>query len=305
MHSVFLLGGMAVLLSIATYLAWGITGVIFSFVAVALIATLAPTVPPQVIMRLYRAVQLPVDDSQLNRIVDELARRAGLKKRPTIHVFPSATLNAFAAGGENNAVIALSEGLLRTLTLRELTGVLAHEMSHIRNQDLWVMGLADIITRLVQPLAYVAVLLAILNLLGSFSGEPPVSWLGILLLYFIPALLSLLQLALSRTREFDADLEAAKLTGDPMGLAAALRKVDNATGHFWEDIMLPVPARRVPVPSILRTHPDTETRVQRLISLDRRGEYPAIVLVEEPSVSVVSFGPSQLRPRYRFPGLWF
>ncbi len=305
MHSVFLLGGMALLLSLSTYLLWGVAGILLSIAAVGLIATLAPTVPPNMIMRVYRAARLPEDGSQLNRIVDELTRRSELPAKPAIYVVPSATLNAFAVGGPHRSAIALSEGLLRSLTLREITAVLAHEMSHIRNQDLRVMGLADIMTRLVQPLAYVAIFLAIMNLIGSFSGDPPLSWLGVILLYFTPALLSLLQLALSRTREFDADLEAAKLTGDPMGLASALRKVDNATGHFWEDIMMPVPARRVPVPSILRTHPETEARVQRLLSLDRSGELPAIVLVEEPTVSVVSFGPSQIRPRYRFPGLWY
>ena len=241
----------------------------------------------------------------LTAIVQELATRAELPRVPRLYVIPSTTLNAFATGHANNPAIAVTEGLLRQLTLRETAGVLAHEISHIRNNDLWVMGLADIMSRFTQSMSYVAVFLAILNIPGSLLGEPPVSWWAILLLYVAPALASLLQLGLSRTREFDADIEGAMLTGDPMGLASALRRFDETTGRFWEDLMMPVPTRRIPIPSVLRTHPDTQERVARLVSLQQRPERAPMVIVEEPMVSMVGWGPIEMRPRYRFPGVWF
>ncbi|HRN84165.1 MAG TPA: M48 family metalloprotease, partial [Hyphomicrobium sp.] len=120
---------------------------------------------------------------------------------------------------------------------------------------------------------------------------------------------SLLQLGLSRAREFQADADAAALTGDPQALASALRRLETYTGHFWEDLMFPVPGRRVPHPSLLRSHPETEDRIQRLLALKTASSGSAwhapLVIVEQPMVSLVGYGPGDMRPRYRWPGLWF
>ncbi len=231
MQSAILLGGIGVVLAIATYMVWGLVGPVLTVVGLAAVYTFAPTVPPETMMRLYRArLVQPGDNSQLSSLVDVLAFRAELPKRPALYVVPSMTLNAFAAGTPDRAAIAITEGLLRRLTLREIAGVLAHEMSHIRNNDLHVMGFADLVTRLLQLLSYLALALTVLNLLFALQHEQLVSWWTVLLLYLAPALSSLLQLALSRTREFDADLEAVGLTGDPLGLASALRRLENYTG---------------------------------------------------------------------------
>lgn len=304
-QTVLLLGGMGIVLVISTALLWGLFGVAVALIVLGVIIAFAQHVPPEAVMRLYRAQHLARDGGQLSRIVDELSVRAELPARPEVYVIPSATLNAFATGTPERSAIAITEGLLRNLTMREMIGVLAHEVSHIRNHDLWLMGVADILSRLVQPLTYVAIAITVFNLLGSFAGEPPLSWVGVLLLYFAPAISNLLQLALSRTREFDADADALALTGDPMGLASALRRLDHLTGSFWEDVALPVPSRRVPQPSMLRTHPPIEDRVERILALSNAPSYEPIVVVEEPSISVVTFGPSEIRPRYRFPGVWF
>lgn len=305
LHSVLLIGGIAAILAIAAYLISGLTGVIAAFVAVGILVLISPRVPPETIMRLYRARRVDDTGSPLARITHELTGRAELDTKPALYVIPSATLNAFATGTPGNAAIGLTEGLLRRLTLREITGVLAHEMSHIRNNDVWLMGLADVMSRFVQSLSYTALILALFNLLGMMTGDPPISWMAIVLLYFAPTLSSLLQLGLSRTREFDADLEAATLTGDPVGLASALQRLENYTGRFWEDMMMPVPARRVPQPSILRTHPPTEERVERLMALQVKPTRPPVITTEEPMVSMIGMGPIEMRPRYRFPGLWF
>jgi len=139
----------------------------------------------------------------------------------------------------------------------------------------------------------------------QFRGGETVSWAAIALLYLTPAILNLLQLALSRTREFEADRHAALLTGDPLGLASALRRVETTTGHFWEDLTPPVPARRVPLPSLLRTHPPADQRVARLLALGTHPSRDPLVIVERPMVSLVGMGPATLRPRYRWPGIWY
>jgi heat shock protein HtpX len=238
-------------------------------------------------------------------IVTILAERAELPARPRLFVIPSATLNAFATGLPGNAAIAVTEGLLRCLTVREVAGVLAHEISHIRNNDLWVMALADAISRFTTSLSYVAVLLAIVNGFGLLTGELYVSWWAVLVLYLAPTVSSLLQLALSRAREYDADLEGAWLTGDPVGLASALRRLERYTGSFWEDLMFPVPGRRIPQPSLLRSHPTTEERVARLLQLDARAMRPAIRVADEPLFSLYGAGSTVMRPRYRWPGVWY
>lgn len=301
-----LLAGIGGILAVCSYIVWGPIGPILTLILIGAFYTLAPMVPPETIMRLYRGRLVPQGDaSQLASLIDVLAFRAELPKRPALYIIPSMTLNAFAAGTPDRAAIAITEGLLRQLSLRETAGVVAHEISHIRNQDLAVMGLADWMTRFLQLLSYLAVVLAALNIFAAMGHEQFVSWWAIGILYFAPALSSLLQLALSRTREFDADREGAGLTGDPMGLASALRRLDSGTGRFWEDLSFPVPARRVPQPSLLRSHPTSEDRITRLLSLDTREQLEPIVIREQPMFSLVGVGPIEMRPRYRWPGLWF
>ena len=305
-HSLLLLAGIGAILALAAWLLSGWIGVIVSFGFVLVIFLGASRVPPEVVMRMYRAQPVAASGSgQFGPILVELARRAELERVPRLYVIPSMTLNAFATGTRDNAAIALTEGLLRRLSVREVIGVLAHEMSHVRNNDLWVMGVADVMSRFTQTLYYSALLLLMLNLMGLAFGEQAVSWWAIVILFFAPAISSLLQLGLSRAREYDADLEAAMLTGDPIGLASALRRLENYTGRFWEDMLPPVPGRKVPAPSVLRSHPATEDRIERLLALQARPQQPQIVVVEEPMVSLVGWGPFEMRPRYRFPGLWF
>jgi heat shock protein HtpX len=304
-HSLLLIGGIGLILAIATTLLWGPLGIIVSAGVIGILVLLAPSIPPAAVMRLYRGRKVPRGQDQLSLILDELSRRAELPARPDLYLIPSATLNAFATGTQAHAAIGITEGLLRRLSLREVAGVLAHEVSHINNNDLRLMNLADIITRFMQILSYMALVLLILNVFRMLTGDAPFSWWAVIVLYFAPALSSLLQLGLSRAREFDADLEAAQLTGDPLGLASALSQLERYQGRFWEDLVYPVPARRIPQPSLLRTHPPTEERVARLQELSGHLSKPPIAVVEEPMVSMLGYGPIAMRPRYRFPGLWY
>jgi len=306
LQSVVLIGGLGLITAFSAWLLWGTTGVVLTLLWLGALYAFAPRLPPEFIMRMYRARRLdPRHGGQITHMVDVLADRAELPAAPQVYVIPSMTLNAFASGTPEKAVVAVTEGLLRRLTLRELAGVLAHEISHIRNHDLAVMSLADVMTRFTQVLSYLALFLAIFHLPGLLLGDSDISLTALLLLYLAPSVGSLLQLGLSRTREFDADLEGAMLTGDPGGLASALQKLERYQGEFWEDFTYPVPGRRIPQPSLLRTHPPTEDRVARLEALAGRRALPPIAVVEEPMVSLVGLGPISMRPRYRFPGVWF
>ena len=302
LHSALLIGGMAAILAACGYALWGGEGVWWALGAGAFAFLLSPSIPPELVMRLYGAQPLqPRDLPELFEVVTELARRAHLPAMPRIYWVPSGILNAFAVGRPDHAAIAVTDGLLRSLTLRELAGVLAHEISHIRNNDLWLMQLADVMSRLTSLMSYFGQFLFLINLPLLLVGKATVSWMLVFLLVFAPTIMALLQLALSRAREFDADLDAAALTGDPQGLASALAKLERLQGRFWEEILFP--GRRMPEPSLLRTHPPTEERIRRLLSL-----YEAEPVAPLPPSRLQLPGhlpPVAPRPRFRRYGFWY
>jgi len=307
LHSVLLVGGLGLIIGFCAWLIWGGMGVAVTLVAVGLIYAFAPRLSPRLLMHLYRAKQVEKGQNalydQILRIVDALADRGELVEPPRVYVIPSMTLNAFAAGTPDKAVIGITAGLIDRLDLRELAGVLGHEISHIRNNDLVILGLADAMTRFAQLLAYLSVVLALFNLPAFLLGDAEIPLIALALLYLAPTAGSLIQLALSRTREFDADLESARLTGDPEGVASALQKVERHLGRFWEDMRLPVPGRRIPQPSLLRSHPKTEDRIARLQDIDNSQLLPRLAVTDEPKAALDS--PVAMRPRYRWTGVWF
>ncbi len=307
LHTVALLNGMAGLLGLPVTLIWGATGLIAAAIMMVLMFMVARNTPPELIMRAYRATSVTEQSgAQLGHIVKVLSERAGLPATPSLYIIPSLTLNAFATGSRERSAVAITEGLLRKLTMKELAAVLAHEVSHIKNNDLSVMAIADIASRLVQGMSYFAMILVVLNGFSMLvDGEPLVSWPAVIILYLAPLLSSLLQLGLSRAREYDADLEAAQLTGNPSWLSSALLRLERHTGVFWEDLTMPVPGRKIPQPSVLRSHPTTANRIARLEEITVPRNLPPILIREEPFVSIVTASLIEMRPRYRFPGIWF
>jgi heat shock protein HtpX len=310
-QTLVLAGAMALLMAVAAFTLWSWAGVVAAVVACAALRLLAPVVAPEMVMRLFRAVPIdPRGAPQLYDIRDWLAGRAGLPAAPDLYVIPSLALNAFSVGRPHRSAIAVTEGLLRKLELRELTAVMAHELAHIKNDDLGTLGFADMMTRVMQLLSWVAIGLAIAQVPSLFAGDFRGPWLAIVLLYLAPTLSSLLQLALSRTREYDADLDGVVLTGDPEALAAALAKIEHYQGTALEDL-LPPGTRRVPAPSILRSHPKTEARLQKLrdvsLAQDDNGRVAGWrpKAPDGPFVTLAGAGPGSMRPRYRLPGLWF
>jgi len=215
-----LMGGFLTLLG---WLLWGPPGMLMLLTVGVTGIMLNPSTSPRWVMRLYGAKRLsPEHAPSLWQALSILSQRAGLRHVPSLYYVPSRVLNAFAVGAPRGSAIALTDGLIRQLNIREFLGVLAHEMSHIVNNDLWVMGLADLFSRTTSMLSLLGQFLLILNLPLVLVGAATISWWAILLLIFAPNLSALAQLALSRTREYDADLNAVRLTGDPQGLISAL-----------------------------------------------------------------------------------
>jgi heat shock protein HtpX len=222
---------MAGFLALLGWLLWGVDGLWMLLFVGFLLFLFQPLVSPQQIVRLYGAQALhPEQEPGLHYLVQVLSRRAGLSRPPDLFYLPQDAINAFTVGRRDNAVVALSDGLLRSLNERELIGVLAHEISHISANDLRVMMLADGIGRLTAMLSLFGQLLLLLNLPLLLFAEASINWWAILLLIFAPHLSVLAQLGLSRMREYQADLQAARISGDAEGLAQALLKIDDLQG---------------------------------------------------------------------------
>lgn len=291
--------------------AWSISG--FAGLAAVLLSSAAflifePKIPGLSLIELYGAEKQTDETSQISSLVEVLAFRAGLTQRPDLYVIPSLTLSAFSTAANGRPVVAVTEGLLRRLTLRETAGILAHEMAHIRNGDLAVFKFADWLARLTPVMAIAGAVLGIINIALATEGFEAAPWGAVVLLIAAPALSSALQLALSRSREDEADAEAVALTGDAMALASAITRMDATTGSTSDDFRLPFAARRVPYPSLLRAHAPDKTRIARILAASRQkpgSSFEPLVIVEQPMVSLVGYGPGDMRPRMRWPGLWF
>jgi heat shock protein HtpX len=305
LHAALLLGALATVLTVAMWPAIGPAAIALALLAVAGIVALALLLPPATLMWLYGArAGDPRALQQTEALVEVLAQRGGLPRVPALYVVPSTLLSVFSLGTPDRSAIAMTEGLLRRLTMREIAGMLAHEIGHVRRGDLLALGIADLVTRFAQALYYLGLALVVLNVFRLLTGYEYVSWLTVALLILAPALLNLLQLQLSRKRELGADREGALLTGDPLGLASAISRLESSIGSFTDDLKPPVPARRVPLPSLLRCLPPDEERIARLRALDAP-PMPPLDIEESPRISLVGVGPIQMRPRYRWPGVWF
>ncbi len=298
LHTWLLIGGSVALVALCAWLLWGPGGLIWAVVVGGFGVWSASRVSPHIVLRLYRAQELRPDQfPEGYRILAILARRAGLPAVPKLYYVASSMMNAFAVGNAQDAAIAVTDGLIRRLNLRQLTGVLAHEISHIRNGDLKVMAIADMVNRLTSVLSAVGLFMLFTYLPAILAGGGGIPWVAILLLMFAPTIGGLLQLALSRAREYDADLDAAGLTGDPEGLASALAAFERRQGRTWEGLMLP--GSRLPDPSLLRTHPRTEDRIERLLSLRGEAAQQPPIIVPDRQDAFGAYQPVLRRPRIR------
>jgi len=221
----------------------------------------------------------PVSREELPRlyeIVGDLARRDGLPM-PRLYVSPEAQPNAFATGrGPKKAVVCVTQGILQVLDDDELRGVLAHELSHVKNRDVLIGSVAAAVALAITLIARIAMFSAIFGGGDSEGGGNAIGLLAMAIL--APLAAGLLQMALSRSREYQADASGAHLIGDGEPLARALQKIEAAAKRTPMDvnpaeatayIVNPLTGRKVNFANLFSTHPPTEERIARLRNFDR------------------------------------
>ncbi|MBW4556011.1 MAG: zinc metalloprotease HtpX [Trichormus sp. ATA11-4-KO1] len=233
----------------------------------------------KIALRVYRAQ--PVSEAQapgLHRMVRKLSDRANIPM-PGVYIVPSQTANAFATGRDpEHAAVAVTEGILNILPEDELEGVIAHELTHITNRDTLTQAVAATIAGAVSFLAQMVSYSLWFGGAGSRDGDRGGNPLGILLTVILaPLAATIIQLAISRTREFSADAGAAKLTGNPRALARALQRLEatakqlplNANPAF-EPLLIINPISGKFMGNLFSSHPATEVRVEELLKLEQQ-----------------------------------
>ncbi len=280
LKTIALLGGLsALLIGIGSAVSPGHLGF---FVVLALAMNLgAYFFSDRLVLRMHQAQEVgPEQAPELYRMVGELAAKAGIP-RPRLVLIPEQQPNAFATGrNPQHGVIAVTEGLLEVLSRCELRGVLAHEIAHIRNRDILVSSIAAVLSSVITSLGNSLGWLAMLGGQSDEEGERHAGS-GLLFALLAPIAATLVQLGISRSREYLADETGARLAGDPEGLASALMKLER--GRAVVPVLDPKPATAslfIVNPlfgmgslwSAFSTHPSTEDRVRRLMELAQRGE---------------------------------
>lgn len=225
------------------------------------------------VLRMYRARTVtPSDAPELYAMVDRLRQRAGLPM-PTVAIAPHAQPNAFATGrNPEHAVVCVTEGIMRVLNREELEGVIAHELAHIRNRDMLLQTFTATMAGAIANLANFAFFF------GGRDDEDSNPFVGLAMMLLAPIAASLVQMAISRQREFKADAVGAEICGRPMALASALQKLDAAAHRIPMHVapaaaplaqVNPLAATGSGLSKLFSTHPPTTERVEALEALAR------------------------------------
>ena len=262
----------AVIMLIGGYFG-GQSGMIIAFTFAVIMNFGAYWFSDKVVLKMYSARQ--VDPSQapgLYQMVERLAQKSGLPT-PRVYVIPQDSPNAFATGrNPEHAVVAVTQGLLRLMSDEELEGVLAHELGHVKNRDILISSIAATLAGAIMMLASMARWAAIFGGVGRDDDEGGGVFGLLFMMFLAPLAAALIQMAISRTREYQADATAAEMTGTPYGLAHALEKLGKATkqipmeanpstAHMF--IVNPLSGRAMM--KLFSTHPPLEERIRRLL----------------------------------------
>jgi len=236
----------------------------------------------KIVLKMYRGQEITAnDDPELYGLVNDLATRAGLPM-PKVYIIPEETPNAFATGrNPQHAAVAVTQGIRRILNKRELAGVLGHELSHVVNRDILVSTIAATLAGAISYMAQMAQWAMIFGGNRDRDDEGGGNIFGLIVMMIVaPLAAMLIQMAVSRSREYGADAGGAKITGDPLALASALKKLHigsqqiplqaspaaaNATAHMF--IVNPLTGRSMA--ALFSTHPPMEERVRRLEEMAR------------------------------------
>jgi heat shock protein HtpX len=232
----------------------------------------------KIVIKMYGGQEVTAQaDPELYGLVQELVQRAGLPM-PKVYVLPQDTPNAFATGrNPEHAAVAVTDGIRRILNKRELAGVLGHELSHVKNRDILVSTIA---ATLAGAISYLAQMAQWAMIFGGGRDRDEEGGGGnifglIVMMVVAPLAAMLIQMAVSRSREYGADEGGAKITGDPIALASALRKlhmaaqnlplqVNNATANATAHMFIVNPLTGRAFASLFSTHPPMEERIRRL-----------------------------------------
>jgi heat shock protein HtpX len=224
-----------------------------------------------IVLKMYRAKEVTREQApELVDMVDRLRQRAGLPM-PRVYVIPGEQPNAFATGrNPANAAVAVTNGIVRLLTKEELEGVIAHELAHIQNRDILTGSIAATIAAAITMLARFALFF------GGGDRDRGSAVSALLMMILAPIAAMLIQMAISRSREFAADRDGALICGNPQALASALQRLQSgsqqiamdaspATAHMF--IVNPFAGAMKGIRSLFSTHPPTEQRVERLMNM--------------------------------------
>ena len=271
--TVFLLTSLTVLFVFIGYSFGGTTGMFISFLIAGGMNFYAYYYSDQQVLRQYNAT--PIEDVRhpVYKITQKLVYKAGLPM-PKVYLIPEHTPNAFATGRNyNHAAIAVTMGLYEMLNEEELEGVLAHELSHIKHHDILIGTIAAVFSGAIAMIANMMQFGAIFNNSNDRQSVNPI--IMIIMAILLPLAASIIQMTVSRSREYIADEGAAKMTGNPSGLQSALIKLDNyakksyplnnateQTAHMF--IVNPFVGLKTNFTNLFRTHPSIEDRVARL-----------------------------------------
>jgi len=279
LRTAVLMAGLIALLAFVGRAVGGISGMAF-FVAIGLVMNFVMYwFSDRLALAAHRAQPVtPAEAPTLYAIVERLTRRADLPM-PRIYVIPSAAANAFATGrNPRHAAVAVTEGILQILNERELAAVLAHELSHVKNRDILIATIAAAVAGIISVVGHVAQWGLMLGGAGRSSDDDRGGGLAALAWIIVAPLIALLiQLAISRSREYGADASGAALSGDPEALASALARLEQAQGvrpyehagpataHLF--IVNPLRGTAATLMNLLSTHPPVEERIRRLQEL--------------------------------------
>ncbi|MFQ5579136.1 MAG: zinc metalloprotease HtpX [Nitrospiria bacterium] len=275
MKTTFLLTLMTLLMIFAGQALGGQGGAIFAFILALVMNGVSYWYSDKIVLKMYRAQ--PVTEAEapmVYGIVADLAMRANIPM-PKVYVINNATPNAFATGrNPSHAAVAVTTGIVQILNREELTGVLAHELAHVVHRDILIGSIAATVAGAISMLANMAQWAMMFGGFGgrSYDDEGGGGFLGMIVMMIVaPVAAMLIQMAISRSREFAADAGGAKLCGNPLWLSEALRKLENAnrrvpmaanpaTAHMF----IVSPLRGGGMRSLFSTHPPMEERVARL-----------------------------------------